>query len=273
MKLNPALQQLLKIPEVSDVLIMGCDSSFVFDGAWKQVANPFRTAERLRQQIIELVMNSGERWDIAKPFVDFSVGNLRFHALMGGVVANEDQLAIRIHRERPIEDLDPKLGLIAESDDSYLISGVTGSGKTTLLSQMLSHNDQRTVLVEQTPEIELSPPSVTIRSRRANIEGAGSLSSTELLNQALRMRPDRIAIGEVRGAEVISLLLAINNGHKGAAATIHAQSPEAVKSRLITLGLIAGVGRELVMDLSQSIDWLIHVENCQLEGIYTWRDI
>jgi Flp pilus assembly protein, ATPase CpaF len=128
-------------------------------------------------------------------------------------------------------------------------------------------------MVEQTPEIELSPPSVTIRSRRANIEGAGSLSSTELLNQAQRMRPDRIAIGEVRGAEVISLLLAINNGHKGVAATIHAQSPEAVKSRLTTLGLIAGVGRELVMDLSQSIDWLIHVENCQLEGIYTWRDI
>jgi len=273
MRLNPALQKLIEIPEITDVLIMGCDSSFVFDGSWKQVANPFRTAEKLRKQILELAINSGERWDIAKPFVDFSVGHLRFHALMGGVVADEDQLAIRVHRDIPDEELHPKLKLIAESDDSYLISGATGSGKTTLLAQMLTANHRRTVLVEQTPEIQLMPPSVTIRSRRANIEGAGSLTSTELLNQALRMRPERIAIGEVRGEEIISLLLAINNGHRGAAATIHAQSPKAVRSRLITLGLIAGVGKELVLDLSKSIDWLIHVESCQLEGIYSWREL
>ena len=273
MRLNPALQQLLELPDVTDVLIMGCDSSFVFNGSWKQVANPFRTAEKLRKQILELAMNSGERWDIAKPFVDFSFGHLRFHALMGQVVTDDDQLAIRVHRDYPVEDLHPKLKLIAESDDSYLISGVTGSGKTTLLAQMLSANGRRTVLVEQTPEIQLIPPSVTIRSRRANIEGAGGLTSSELLNQALRMRPERIAIGEVRGEEIISLLLAINNGHKGAAATIHAHSPKAVRSRLITLGLIAGVGKELVMDLAESIDWLIHVENCQLEGIYSWREL
>lgn len=253
--------------------LIGHNHTHLFDGSWQQVANPFRTAEKLREQILGLVIASGERWDVAKPYVDFSLGNYRFHALMGGAVAQEDQLSIRIHQKLDEFELDPKLRLIAESGDSFLISGVTGSGKTTMLSEMLRLNPGRTVLIEQTPEIELIPPSVTLRSRRANIESAGELTVSELLNQALRMRPDRIAIGEVRGKEIISLLLAINNGHTGAAATIHAPSPSAVGSRLKTLGLIAGVSHQLVADLAKSLDWLIHVEKTQLEGIYRWADL
>ena len=273
MKIAIQLRQLMEIAGISDVLLMGHEQSFVYDGQWQRVANPFRTKQKLREQILEMVIQSGERWDIAKPYADFSFGNYRFHALMGEAIANEDQLSIRIHQ--PIEDqpLDPKLRLIAESPDSYLISGVTGSGKTTLLSKMLSATEQRTVLVEQTPEIELEPPSVTLHSRRANIEGAGEVEVTELLNQALRMRPDRIAIGEVRGKEILSLLLAINNGHKGAAATIHAPSVGLVKDRLATLGLLAGVGKELVLDLAKSLDWIIHIENTEVEGIYRWADL
>lgn len=273
MKLVMPLRQLLEISGVSDVLLMGPNNTHIFDGSWQPVANPFRNAEKLREQILGLVIESGERWDIAKPYVDFSFGNYRFHALMAGAVASEDQLSIRVHRKLDEFELDPKLRLIAESNDSFLISGVTGSGKTTLLSEMLKVSPGRTVLVEQTPEIELSPPSVTLRSRRANIEGAGELTLSELLDQALRMRPDRIAIGEIRGGEIISLLLAINNGHKGAAATIHAASPALVKARLKTLGLIAGVKEELVMDLSKGLDWLIHVEKTKLQGIYRWADL
>lgn len=267
------LKQILELNEITDVLLMGHEHCYVFDGNWQQVANPFRSAEKLREQIVELAISSGERFDIAKPYVDLSFLNYRFHALMGGVIAGEDQLSIRIHKDLEDQTLDPKLRLIAESSDSYLISGVTGSGKTTLLSKMLRATPDRTVLIEQTPEINLNPPSITLHSRRANIEGAGELGMSELLNQALRMRPDRIAIGEVRGKEIISLLLAINNGHKGAAATIHASSPESVLSRLMTLGLMAGVSKELVMDLSKNLNWLIHVEKTKLVGIYRWADL
>lgn len=273
MKLAIQLRQLLEIVEVSDVLLMGHEHSYVFDGSWQRVANPFRSAEKLREQILDLVIQSGERWDIAKPYVDFGFGNYRFHALMGGAVADQDQLSIRIHQHLEDQSLEPKLRLIAESSDSFLISGVTGSGKTTLLSKMLRANLERTVLIEQTPEIYLEPPSVTLHSRRANIEGVGAIEMDELLNQALRMRPDRIAIGEVRGREIFSLLLAINNGHKGAAATVHAASPSEVSKRLITLGLMAGIGKELVLDLSNNLDWLIHLENRQLTGIYRWADL
>ena len=273
MKLAIQLRQLLEIVEVSDVLLMGHEHSYVFDGSWQRVANPFRSAEKLREQILDLVIQSGERWDIAKPYVDFGFGNYRFHALMGGAVADQDQLSIRIHHHLEDQSLDPKLRLIAESSDSFLISGVTGSGKTTLLSKMLRANPERTVLIEQTSEIYLEPPSVTLHSRRANIEGVGEIQMDELLNQALRMRPDRIAVGEVRGREIFSLLLAINNGHKGAAATVHAASPREVSKRLITLGLMAGIGKELVLDLSNNLDWLIHLENRQLTGIYRWADL
>ena len=273
MKIATQLRQLIEIAGISDVLLMGHEHSFVFDGQWQRVANPFRSKQKLREQILEMVIQSGERWDIAKPYADFSFENCRFHALMGEAVANEDQLSIRIHNQREDHSLDPKLRLIAESQDSYLITGVTGSGKTTLLSKMLKANQDRTVLVEQTPEIELEPPSITLHSRRANIEGAGEVEVAELLNQALRMRPDRIAIGEVRGKEILSLLLAINNGHKGAAATIHSSSASAVRDRLATLGLLAGVSKELVFDLAKSIDWIIHVNNTEVEGIYRWADL
>lgn len=273
MRLPVQLQQLLGIAEVTDVLLMGHEQSYVYDGKWQRVANPFRSPDKMREQILEMAVQSGERWDISKPYVDFSFEKFRFHAVMGGVIAIEDQLSIRIHQDLHHLQLDPKLRLIAESSDSFLISGVTGSGKTTLLSQMLQTNGGRTVLVEQTPEIRLQPPSVNLYSRRGNIEGAGSVEVDELLNQALRMRPDRVAIGEVRGREIISLLLAINNGHKGAAATIHAASKSAVMPRLFTLGLMAGVSRELVRELSNNLDWLIHVENKSAVGIYRWAEL
>jgi pilus assembly protein CpaF len=273
MKIPQPLRQVINISGVSDVLLMGPDDSFIFNGSWQRVANPFRSAEKLREQLLEMVIQSGERWDIAKPYVDFSIGNLRFHAMMGGVIAPADQVSIRIHKDLNDRPLDPKLKLIAESEDSFLVSGVTGSGKTTLLSKMLRATDARTVLVEQTPEIELDPPSVSLKSRRANIEGAGELSLSELLNQALRMRPDRIAIGEVRGGEIISLLLAINNGHRGAGATIHAPSPDAVLNRLVTLGLLSGVQRKTVLALAENLDWLIHLDRNHNAQIHRWAEL
>ena len=273
MKIANPLSQLLEIKGVSDVLLQGSEHSFIFDGDWKRVANPFRDEAKLRQQIIDLVLATGKRWDIARPHADFSFENYRFHALMGGVVSKYDQLSIRIHKPDLDIQLSPQLELIAKSNDSFLISGPTGSGKTTLLAKMLQVNPGRTVLVEQTEEIELTPPSVTIRSRETNIELAGELTMSELLNQALRMRPDRIVIGEIRGKEALALLLAINNGHKGAAATIHAQSAKAVSNRLRTLGLIAGVSSELMLDLASSLDWLIHIENTEVQGIYRWQDL
>jgi pilus assembly protein CpaF len=132
---------------------------------------------------------------------------------------------------------------------AYLISGGTGSGKTTLLSSLLSlvPSDERIVVVEDAAELRPSHPHVVaLQSRTANVEGAGAVELRELVRQALRMRPDRLVVGECRGAEIVDLLGALNTGHDGGAGTLHANTPADVPARLEALGLLGGLPRPVL---------------------------
>jgi pilus assembly protein CpaF len=146
---------------------------------------------------------------------------------------------------------------------AFLVSGGTGSGKTTVLSSLLGlmPPHQRLVIVEDSTELDPDHPHVVrMQARTANVEGAGVVSLRDLVRQALRMRPDRLVLGEVRGAEVVDLLAAMNTGHEGGAGTVHANSAADVPARLEALGLTAGLDRLAVHALmGAGIDAVLHL--------------
>jgi pilus assembly protein CpaF len=153
-------------------------------------------------------------------------------------------------------------GLLA-AGVGFLVGGGTGSGKTTLLSAMLGEVDpaQRVVLVEDSSELRPRHPHVVgLESRPANVEGAGEIPVRVLVRQALRMRPDRLVVGEVRGAEVVDLLAALNTGHEGGCGTIHANSAGDVPARVEALALAAGMGRDAVhSQFASAIGAVLHL--------------
>ena len=153
---------------------------------------------------------------------------------------------------------------LIERRASFVVTGGTGSGKTTVLGALLGlvPPDERIVLVEDTAELTPRHPHVVrMQSRPPNVEGAGLITMRDLVRQSLRMRPDRVAVGEVRGPEVIDLLMALNTGHEGGCGTLHANSPEDFPARIEALGLTAGVERHAIHALlSSAIDAVVHVE-------------
>lgn len=146
---------------------------------------------------------------------------------------------------------------------SFLVSGATGSGKTTLLSTLLGlcHPGERLVLIEDASELNpVHPHVVQLESRHGNLEGGGEVDLGELVRQALRMRPDRLVVGECRGAEVRELLTAMNTGHTGGGGTIHANAAGAVPARLNALGALAGLGQDAVrLQVASALDIVVHV--------------
>lgn len=147
---------------------------------------------------------------------------------------------------------------------SFLVTGGTGAGKTTLLAALLAEvpADQRILLVEDTPELFPDHPHVVgLRTREATGDGAGTVDMRTLVRQALRMRPDRIVVGEIRGAEIAELLLAFNTGHAGSAGTVHANRPDAVPGRLTALGALAGIPDAAVArQVVDGVDVVLHVD-------------
>jgi pilus assembly protein CpaF len=154
---------------------------------------------------------------------------------------------------------------VIEKQKSIVISGGTGSGKTTLLAAMLAKVEatERMIVIEDSSELFISHPHVvSIQARLANNEGAGAITMTDLVRQSLRMRPDRIVVGEVRGKEISDLLLALNTGHKGSATTIHADDAASVPTRIEALGLLAGLPREAIhAQLHSAFDVVIQMKN------------
>jgi len=146
---------------------------------------------------------------------------------------------------------------------AFLISGGTGTGKTTLLNSLLSLVDpsERLVLVEDASELRPDHPHVVrLEARPPNVEGSGEITLRELVRQALRMRPDRLVVGEVRGAEVVDLLNALNTGHEGGCGTVHANSASDVPVRLEALAALAGLGRDaLHSQVSSALQAVIHL--------------
>ena len=255
------LEPLLADPAVTDVLVNGPDEVWVDRGeGLVRTALRFRDDAAVRRLAVRLVSPTGRRLDDAQPWVDARLGDgTRLHAVLAPVSPYGTCLSLRVPRRRAfsLEELVvagtvPSDGAevlreLIRSRRAFLVTGGTGTGKTTVLSALLSLVDgrDRVLLVEDAGELRPDHPHVVrLEARPPNVEGAGEVTLRDLVRLSLRMRPDRVVVGEVRGAEVVDLLAALNTGHEGGCGTLHANSAEDVPARLEALALAAGLGRE-----------------------------
>ena len=275
MGLGP-LEQLLKAPDISDILVNGPDTVFVErHGKLERVPIRFRDDEHLIHVIDRIVSAVGRRVDESNPLVDARLADgSRVNAVIPPIALDGPLLSIRRFGTNPIrrDDL-VALGALPESvmqlleacikvKLNVLISGGTGSGKTTLLNVMSSFipPDERIVTIEDAAELRLQQPHVArMETRPPNLEGRGEITARALVKNSLRMRPDRIVVGEIRGEEAIDMLQAMNTGHEGSLSTVHANSPRHALGRLTTmvgmgLGNLSGEAiREMIADAIQLI--------------------
>jgi pilus assembly protein CpaF len=200
---------------------------------------------RLRELAVRLVSLGGRHIDEASPCVDARLeGGIRVHAVLPPISPSGTLLSIRFPSAVRIPVSDRRLIGLVESRANLLLTGAAGSGKTTLLAALLSlaSPTERIVAIEDVAELRVDHPHfVSLEARQANLEGVGEVSLARLLREALRMRPDRLVLGECRGAEVRELLSALNTGHDGGAGTLHANSLADVPARLEALGALAGM--------------------------------
>jgi pilus assembly protein CpaF len=254
------LQALLSDPRVTDVLVNGPDEVWVDRGAGlERVAVRFPDDAAVRRLAVRLAAPTGRRLDDAQPWVDARLADgVRLHAVLPPVAPRGTCLSLRVPRRRvfALDELQRAgsvppdgvelLSRLISSRAAFLVSGGTGTGKTTLLSALLSRvpAEERLLLVEAAGELDPDHPHVVrLEARPANVEGAGEVTLRDLVRQALRMRPDRVVVGEVRGAEVVDLLAALNTGHEGGCGTLHANSARDVPARLEALASVAGMDR------------------------------
>ncbi|MEU8226091.1 TadA family conjugal transfer-associated ATPase [Kribbella sp. NPDC048915] len=252
------LDSLLAEPGVTDILVNGPDEVYIDRGHGLEFV-AIRTGDEsaIRRLATRLAAAAGRRLDDSTPYVDARLADgTRFHAVLAPIAAPGTCLSLRVPSRKvfTLDDLVtagalPPAGVailhdLLESRLAFLISGGTGTGKTTLLNSLLSlvNPAERIVLVEDANELRPDHPHVVrLEARPPNIEGSGEISLRDLVRQALRMRPDRLVVGEVRGAEVVDLLTALNTGHEGGCGTIHANSAADVPARLEALGALAGL--------------------------------
>ena len=263
------LNKLLAIEGLSDLTFNGHLFAFAnVDGNWRQVPSPFPSEECLIDFASNLATVARRRLDFGCPFADIAVGSLRYHFALP-ITGGRFHMSIRKHQsnhfglkellDNPNRWLD-QLTEIVYSKANFLISGGTGSGKTTLLRAMIEiDQSQRVITAEDVAELELSLPNqVTLQTRQANSEGAGQIDLQRLVLESLRMKPDRIVVGEVRGAELVPMLQALNSGHRGSATTIHANRAEDVPARLVGIGLLGGLSPATTSHLAASaFDYVI----------------
>ena len=253
------LEQVLADPAVTEVMVNGADEVYVErHGRIEPTEVRFASERALRDAIERILAPLGRRVDELSPMVDGRLGDgSRVNVVIPPLSVDGPALSIRrFTGARPGPDelvasgtLTPELrDLLAEAvrdRSSMLISGGTGSGKTTLLNALSAYigSEERVITIEDAAELRLRQPHVVrLESRPPSVEGRGEVTIRDLLRNALRMRPDRIVIGEVRGREALDLLTALNTGHDGALSTLHANSPADALRRLETLALMAGVG-------------------------------
>jgi pilus assembly protein CpaF len=270
------LQELALLPGISDILVNGPDRVWVDSGHGLELTGiRFGSDTEVQALAARLVAAGGRRLDDSNPCVDVQLRGYRVHAVLRPVSTGSTLLSIRIRRTQTftLEELqaggtvDPEtasvLRRLVASRLNFLISGATGTGKTTLLSTLLSLSDpgERLVLVEDAAELDPRHPHVVgLQSRHGNVEGSGSVDLAELVRQALRMRPDRLVVGECRGAEVRELLAAMNTGHDGAGGTIHANSAASLPARLAALGALAGMNSTAVsLQAASALDVVVHL--------------
>jgi pilus assembly protein CpaF len=243
----------------------------------RRTAVSFRDDDSVRRLAQRLALAAGRRLDDAQPFVDaWLPDGIRLHAMLPPVAADGTCLSLRVIRPaghdlaalRELGTFDAAaeelLVRIVRARLAFLVIGATGSGKTTLLAALLAQvpPGERIVCIEDAGELHPDHPQVVrLVSRPPNVEGAGEVTTQELVRQALRMRPDRIVVGEVRGPEVCELLAALNTGHDGGAGTVHANSPSEVPARMEALAALGGVGRSaLHSQLAAAIRVVLHLK-------------
>lgn len=263
---------------VTDVLVVGGRGVWTDRGDGLRRVDGLRLDEaRTRELATRLVARGGRHVDETTPCADVRHGDgIRVHVVLAPVSVHGTALSIRLPRSDP-----PDLGSLADAGTfdrvplrfvqdtvrdrrNVLVTGATGSGKTTLLGAMLGAvpQDERIVTVEDVAELRIAHPHVVaLEARQANAEGSGALGLDRLLREALRMRPDRIVVGECRGAEVRELMSALNTGHDGGAGTLHANGLADVPARLEALGALAGLDPgPLARQATSAFDLVLHVE-------------
>lgn len=271
------LEALLREEGVTDVLVNGPAHVYVDRGDGLEATGvTFADDEAVRRLAQRLAATAGRRLDDATPYVDLRLRDgTRFHAVLAPLARPGTVLSLRVPRERVFslgelvesgtvcDDGADLLRRIVERRLAFLVTGGTGSGKTTLLNALLSLVDpaHRIVVVEDASELRPDHPHVVgLEARPANVEGAGAVPLQVLVRQALRMRPDRLVVGEVRGAEVSDLLTAMNTGHEGGCGTLHANSCGDVPARVEALAMTAGLPREAAhSQLASALDVVIHL--------------
>ncbi|SDM06345.1 pilus assembly protein CpaF [Corynebacterium mycetoides] len=276
------LESLLGNPGVTDICVNGPSSVYADSGAGLELTDvQFTSDAEVRHLAARLAANCGRRLDDAQPYCDGHILRedgtlLRFHAILSPVARAGTCISLRVLRATTatLDDLTRRGAMDAERAEvlrrvvtrrrAFLVLGGTGAGKTTLLTAMLSEVDpgERIVAIEDTLELTPRHPHVlNLTSRGANAEGAGEITLANLLRQALRMRPDRIVVGEIRGAEVVDLLAALNTGHDGGAGTLHANSIHEVPARMEALAALGGLDRpSLHSQLAAAVDVVIVVK-------------
>jgi pilus assembly protein CpaF len=277
------LQPLMADPRVEEIIVNGPLRVFTIrDGRKEQVPGLyFENDDELRQLVKRVVSGAGRRLDEASPMVDVRLRDgSRLNAVIVPASTRFTSVTIRkfVLRAHSLEQL-VELGALSTAAAEFLdaavqagvnilVSGPTGSGKTTLLNALgasILELDERVVTVEEVPELVLDrrlPDCVALQVRNKNVEGVGEITVRDLLRNALRMRPTRIIVGEVRGAEALDMLLAMNTGHEGSLTTIHGNSPRDALDRLATLAMMAGerlAGDELVRMVSRTIELVVQL--------------
>lgn len=275
---------------ITDIYVNSpCDIWVGINGTTRPVALSLGNERRVRDLAERLIRRHGGQLDAAHPAADISDEHgRRIHAIIPPL-SERTRLSVRLPaRERPTLAQLQAAGLCDEATAAYLrrmiaerrgflISGGTGTGKTTLLNALLGlcTPQERLILLEDTPELAPQHEQViALKTRAANSEGAGEIGLGELIVQALRMGPDRLVVGECRGAEVVHLLTAMNTGHRGAGTTLHANSAQAVHLRLCALGALAGLdSRTVALHTATAFERIIHLEHRdgrrRIEGIYS----
>ena len=271
------LEPLLRVPGVTDVVVNGADAVYLDRGAGLEAtAVRFSDEAAVRRLAQRLAAGGGRRLDDAAPYADVRLSDgTRFHAVLAPVSRPGTLISLRVPRTRAfsLADLvaagtltDRTAELVAalvRSRVAFLVSGGTGSGKTTLLAALLSLVDpaERIILVEDSSELRPDHPHVVgLEARPPNVEGTGAIELRTLVRQALRMRPDRLVVGEVRGGEVVDLLAALNTGHEGGCGTLHANSASDVPARVEALALAAGLDRAAAhSQLASGVSAVLHL--------------
>lgn len=277
------LEPLLAGEDTTDVLVTSPDDVWVDDGTGLRRSDiRFPDEAAVRRLAQRLAVAAGRRLDDAQPWVDGQLAGIgsgryavRLHAVLPPVAIAGTCLSLRVLRPatQDLAALQANGAIATEAAQllrdviaarlAFLVSGGTGAGKTTLLAAALGAVDpgERIVCVEDAPELAPAHPHlVRLVARGANVEGAGEITLRHLVRQALRMRPDRLIVGEVRGAEVVDMLAALNTGHDGGAGTVHANSPQEIPARLEALGALGGLDRgALHSQLAAAVQVVVHV--------------